>query len=268
MSSRHVILYRDLDFGKDELEAARPHFYCTSLRPQLQKGDFIIGRYSLWPYYADQEKEFRYIGAKLINSYDQHSYIADLINYTEDLKELTPKTWYSLHEVPNEGPFVLKGGTNSKKHKWNEMMFAKDKQAAIEVHGRLQEDGLIGHQHIYIRKYEPLVTYTTAIGGIPITKEFRFFIAYGEILCGDYYWSNYSGDIDKPSVDEVPKEFLDEAINRIGNKVNFYAMDVAQKQDGTWIVIELNDGQYSGLSDNDTKILYSRLKEVLVKKGL
>lgn len=261
---RHIILYRDIDF-RDELAVAQKHFLCTSIRPQIQKDDLVIGRYSVLPYYYEQAKDIEYVGAQLINSHSQHVYIADLMNYVEDLKEMTPRTWYSLQDLPDNGPFVLKGSTNSKKHNWNELMFAKDKKAAIQVHGRLSEDGLIGYQQIYIREYVPLVTYATSIGGLPITKEFRFFVAFGEVLCGEYYWSNFRGEFEKPSVDEVPKEFLEKAISRIGTKANFYALDVAQTLAGNWIVVEVNDGQCSGPSDNDLDLLYSNLKKVCEK---
>jgi ATP-grasp domain-containing protein len=263
---RHVVLYREIDTSKEELAAMKAAgFTCTSMRPDIRKGDMIVGRYSLFPYYADQEKEFKYVGARLINTHNQHSYVADLMNWVEDLKELTPKTWYDLRELPDNCSFVLKGATHSKKQKWNTDMFAKDKQAAIAVHSRLSDDGLIGFQHIYVRQYVPLVEYAKSIGGCPVSKEFRFFVCYGEVLCGDYYWSNFSGEIKKPSVEEVPKEFLAEVVKRIGNKVPFYAVDVAQTQTGDWIVIEINDGQFAGLSDNDLTVLYSRLKAVLNK---
>jgi hypothetical protein len=35
---------------------------------------------------------------------------------------------------------------------------------------------------------------------------------------------------------------------------------VAKTQSGEWIVIELNDGQMAGLSDNDPSVLYHNLK--------
>jgi hypothetical protein len=264
---RHVILYREIDTSKEELAAMRTAgFFCTAMRPDIKKGDLIVGRYSLLPYYAEQEKEFKYVGARLINTYSQHLFIADLMNWVEVLGELTPKTWYRLQDIPDKGPFILKGATNSKKDRWKTHMFAANKAEAIGVHSLLSEDGLIGYQHIYVRSYVPLVEYAKSISGCPISKEFRFFVCYGEVLCGDYYWSNFSGEIKKPSVDEVPQDFLNEVVRRIGDSVPFYALDVAQAKDGRWIVIELNDGSMSGLSDNDTAVLYPRLKAVLNKR--
>lgn len=265
---RHLLLYREIDFSKEELSAARLYFTCTSRRPVIKEKDFVIGRFSMLPYYREQVKDIEYVGATTINSYEHHLYVAELMNWVSDLKELTPKTWDRLEDLPNDCQFVLKGAINSKKDRWNELMFAACKATAIAVHSRLQDDGLIGHQHIYIRQYVPLVSYGTSINGCPISKEFRFFVAFGKVLCGAFYWSNHSPDIKVPSIDEVPKDFLDEVIRRIGDKVNFYAVDVAQAKDGHWLVIELNDGTCSGLSDNDPYKLYGGLKKVLNDKGI
>jgi hypothetical protein len=262
-----TILYRGTEFEKDELSSALKYFKCTARRPDIQNGDLVIGRYSLWPFYAEQAKDIEYVGAKLINNYHQHRYIADLQNYVADLRELTPRTWTNLVDLPEQGPFVLKGETNSRKSNWKQDMFAPDKKSAIEIYGRLSNDSLIGQQNIYIRQYVPLVTYMEGINGMPVTKEFRFFVAYGQVVSAGYYWQNYVDELSNPpEPSQVPKDFLDKVINRIGNSSNFYVIDVAQTVSGDWIVIELNDGQQSGLSCNDPDLLYKNLYEVLRSK--
>lgn len=263
----NVIYYRKSLFDKEELAAASKYFTCVDLLTDIEPGDFVIPRYSLYPFPKDQEREIINIGASMINSYNQHLYIADLQNYVMDLGELTPKTWDDVSRIPEEGPFILKGETNSRKANWSTKMFAANKKEAIQVQSRLLEDGLIGQQKIYVREYVPLVQYFVGFGGIPITKEFRFFVAYGQVISGGYYWANYADDLDViPSPDEVPKDFLDEVIKRVGDKSNFYVIDVAQTQDGRWIVVELNDGVQSGLSMNDPDILYSNLAKILKEK--
>lgn len=263
--SRYVILYRGIEFEKEELEAASKYFVCTNRRPDIQEGDLVIGRYSLWPFYAEQESDIIYVGARLINSSAQHRYISDLQNYVYDLQELTPKTWNNVLSLPENISFVVKGETNSRKSNWKRYMFAPTKQAALEVYGRLLDDSLIGHQQIYFREYIPLVKYLDGVNGMPVTKEFRFFVAYGKILCGEYYWQNYIDDLpEKPNPEEVPRQLLNQVIERVGNKSNFYTIDVGQTQTGEWIVIELNEGQQAGLSCNDPELLYRNLHEVLV----
>jgi hypothetical protein len=260
MIARNVILYRGYDFENEELPNASQHFTCTARRPDIKKGDLVIGRYSLLPFYAEQAKDIEYVGAQLINTYNQHLYVADLQNYVYDLKELTPRTWRDLQDLPENKAFVLKGETNSRKSNWKRDMFAANKKEAIEVFGRLSDDGLIGHQKIYIREYVPLVKYMDGINGMPVTKEFRFFVAYGKIICGDYYWQNYIDDLPaKPDVNEVPRDFLMKVIERVDGQCNFYTIDVGQAASGEWTVIELNDGQQAGLSCNSPENLYTNL---------
>jgi hypothetical protein len=123
---------------------------------------------------------------------------------------------------------------------------------------------LIGQQHIYIRKYIPLTTYAHGLGGVPITKEFRFFVAFGKVVCSGYYWQNYADELTTvPDPSEVPMQFLQTVIDKVKPNINFFVIDVAETQSGEWIVIELNDGCQSGLSCIDPKALYSNLKEVL-----
>lgn len=265
----------------DELAAAvAAGFHCVPSRMMIERGDLVVGRYSVLPYYKEAAADIEHVGAQLINSVRQHHYIADMRNWVEDLGDLTPKTWYRLDEftwdeTTGEGPFVLKGQTNSRKDRWKTHMFAATKRDTTDVYDRLLNDGLLGqagegHQDIYIRQYVPLVTYARGIADLPITKEFRFFVARGQVLCGAFYWSHWGDtclDQDptwkEPDVNEVPLEFVEEAVRRIGDKATFYAIDFAQDTLGRWWVIDLNDGQMSGLSGNLPDRLYSRLASVL-----
>lgn len=268
---RAVILYRKSLFSAEEKAAAQRHFECTDSRMDIRAGDLVVGRFSVLPFFDEQERDIKKAGARLINSFEQHSYIAGMRGWVQDLGDLTPQTWYRAEDMPEEGSFVVKGMTNSKKFRWDEEFFAPTKRVAIEIGYKLSLDSLIGQQEIYYRRYVPLVTYLVGIHGLPVTKEFRFFVAYGKILCGAYYWSSHVEDLKDagiaiPSVEEVPQEFLETCIKKIGDNAAFYALDVGQTQAGEWIVIELNDGSMSGLSENDPDTLYRKLKEAIEGK--
>lgn len=261
---RNIILYRGVDFEREELSEANQFFECTNRRPEIREGDLVIGRYSLLPYYVEQAQDIEFVGAKLINNYQQHRYIADLQNWVMDLRELTPRTWRSPEDLPEKGQFVLKGETNSRKNNWKRDMFAPDKKAAIEIYTRLMDDSLIGQQHVYIRRYEPMVTYLVGLNEMPVTKEFRFFVAYRQLLCGGYYWQNYLDQLpETPNPDEVPREFLQEVIDRVGDQSNFYTIDVGISISGKPFVVELNDGQQAGLSCNDAFTMYKGLDKAI-----
>ena len=264
-----VILPRDLGDWSGEQEAAEKHFRCIKSRMDVQPNDLVIPRYSALPFYKELEADVKHRGGQLINSHTEHCYVADIGNWYEDLKEFTPETWHerNMYVLPEKGPYVLKGATNSKKNWWKTMMYAETKQDAIAVHSRLCADGLIGDQDIYIRRYIPLVRYMTGLQEQPITKEFRFFAYKGEILSGGYYWSSHAEEIKPlPSIQDVPIEFLNKVLNIIKDKIPFVVIDVAETESGKWIVIELNDGQMSGISENDPEDLYSNLKEKIKKK--
>jgi hypothetical protein len=156
------------------------------------------------------------------------------------------------------------GTTNSKKFLWT------TRTAAVQVMLNLMHDSLIGTQPIRVRRYVPLRTYAIGAGGYPITREFRFFVLDGEILSGGYYWASFYEDLLEKHENElapysVPQCFLKEAIQRVKHGVRFFAIDVAQKQDGAWTVIEINDGQMSGLSMNDPDTLYDNLSKQLAQ---
>ena len=261
---RPIIYYRKSLMDKSELAAALKYFECVDLLSDIPENSLVIPRYSMYPFFRDQEREIQSKNSKLINSHSEHLYIADLRNYYFDLKEYTPETWFDLYSLPEKGPFILKGETNSKKQYWNTMMYAETKKDAIEVHSRLMQDSLLSEQNIYIRKYVPLVQYTTGIGGIPITKEFRFFCYKNRILSGGYYWQNYAEEIPVPDVYCVPHTFLHKIMDIVSKHTNYYVIDVAQTLSGNWILIELNDGIQSGLSMNSPYDMYSCLAECLI----
>jgi hypothetical protein len=267
---RAVILYRGTEFEKEEMEPAKQAgFICTNSRMDIRAGDLVIGRYSVLPYYLEQARDIKSVGARLINSFAQHQYIADMKNWYEDLSEFTPKTWMRLQDAPREeAPFVLKGATNSKKFLWDELMFAKDWQAAGVIYNRLMNDGLIGEQDIYVRKYVPLKTYLTSFHGLPITKEFRFFVCRGEVVSRGFYWSSHIDEVVAavgvlPDPTEVPETLVQEVIARIGDQAEFVVVDFAQMATGDWLVVELNDAQMSGLSENAPEVLYPNLMRAL-----
>jgi hypothetical protein len=252
-----VILLRKQD--EHEHQIILKYFPAFYNRSSVPPNSLVIGRYSVLPFYKELVDDLQYNNSKLINSYTQHRYIADLGNWYRDLKDITPYTWSHIDELPDEGPFVVKGETNSKKFQWSTHMFAKNKKEAIDVMCRLQEDGLLCDQQIYFRKYIPLVKLMDGLGGLDVTKEFRFFICDKQVVSGGFYWSNYEEDLDCiPDPNEVPKEFIDKIINLIGNNARFYVVDVAQTANNEWIVIELKKGQ----SNDD----YRRLMADLIFK--
>lgn len=230
----------------------------------------VIGRYSVLPFYRELEEDIKYAGKfYLINNYSQFRYCSDLGNWYRDFEGSTPKTWFTLQEYlasDYEGPVVLKGETNSRRDKWATHMFANNKDEAREVYCRLLDDGLISQQKIYIRKYEKLVKLIDGVNGMPIPNEWRIFVLYGQVISCSFYWGTYLEDIKEKGITprRPPKWNIDMAVSRVGSNSNFYSIDIAQLDAyNEWTVIELNEGQMSGLNGVEPKEFYSNMKKVL-----
>lgn len=263
-----VILFRRGYDDPAEEQIAREHFPMSVFRyvSDLPSKHLVVGRYSVLPFYEEVEHDIEARGCKLINSYRQHRYLAELGSWYRDLQGITPETWAHLDAVPDDAwPCVIKGATNSKKNQWSTHMFARDRQAAVEVVTRLAQDGLIASQSLYFRRFEPLVQVADNIaGGAPVSKEFRVFICDEWILAKGFYWSSHA-DVAQPTPDvrEIPVSLVRDVMDRVGLNARFYTADIAQTQAGRWIVVELNDGQMSGLSECDPHDLYRSLHAVV-----
>jgi hypothetical protein len=254
-----ILLFRKDRDTEEEFEIAKTYFDVAETRCRIPKDRLVIPRYSALPFYKELEEDVDYLGSKLVNTYRNHSYIADF-SYYFDIEDLTPKTYFRLEDIPEGGPYVVKGATNSRKFDWNKMMFAKDRRRAIDIACDLRKDSMIQYQDIIVREFIPLVKVEEGLNGLPMSNEWRFFCYKDKILSSGFYWTiaESEGKLEPEGIDLVYK-----VIERVKNQVNFFVVDIAQKETGEWTVIELNDGQMSGLSGNNAHGLYANLRRCL-----
>ena len=91
---------------------------------------------------------------------------------------------------------------------------------------------------------------------MPISNELRLFIFNYKVVCTIGYW-------DGENMNEYP-EFVGQILQELKNiKSNFFTVDIAKKSNGEWIIMELGDGQVSGLQEYDIKNFYIKLINVL-----
>ena len=266
------VIYWRRSMDKDEYEAACRYFTVVTRRTAVTAGSLVIPRYAALPYNDELCEDLAARGAVPINTYHQHCYVANLRNWYYDLGDITPRTWFSLDQLPEEGPFVLKGQTNSKKFQWDTQMFARNKREAGEVFWRLSTDGHVGVQQIFAREYVPLRKLADGLNGLPISEEYRFFVLDGKVLASGFYWSSHTDDLREQGMEfdasAVPQSFIDDVIKRVGDKCRFWVFDVARTAEDTWLVVELNDGQQSGLSDIHPDTFYRELRARLGAKQI
>ena len=165
---------------------------------------------------------------------------------------------YRAVSVFGDKPLVLKDYVKSRKHEWHEACFipkASDKEKLkktvekfLELQGEDLNEGLAFREFVNFR---PLTNHSKS--GMPLTKEFRLFFLNGKEIFSSEYWEE--GEYQDF---EIPHEFFGE----IGKGVesNFFTMDVAQKENGDWLIVELGDGQVSGLPEKaNVKQFYESL---------
>ena len=224
-----------------ELRVAREYFPVIEQRCACPPGSLVVGRYSVLPFYCELERDLEILGSRLVNSGTQHRWIANF-EYYLDLKEFTAESWdgSDFHLCDWRGPFVVKGRLSSHKHRWKSHMFAKTKLRAIEIGRELAEDAQIRDQGIIYRRYVPLVTYEVGLHGLRYTNEWRLFYLGDKRLSYGYYWSLAETAAERQLAPEG-LEFADRVARIAAQHTQFFTLDIAEKEAGGWLLIEIND---------------------------
>lgn len=269
-----VVLFRRGGY-EDELRLEAPafekHFPSLSSVSEMGKGKLVIGRFALRPFYKEVELEIAKQGSSLLNPYNHYRWINEMPRWYEHLAEFTPRTWFYTSEVDIDGPFFVKGNTNSRKSHWETHCYAQDGQALSKVVDRLHEDPMIGTQGLAIREFVPLQNLGVhPQSGAPISEEYRFFVCDHTVLGGGFYWSDHLANIDDGAdldPKHVPAEFLERIMDAVPSSVRFYVLDVARRQDGEWMLVEINEPSMSGMAGCDPQEVYANLSKVLLEES-
>jgi len=164
----------------------------------------------------------------------------------------------TLHSF-GKAPLIVKDYVKSRKHEWNEACFIPDAAdtenalAVIDCFTERQGTDLCGG--IVLRKYLSL----EMIGAhdksnMPIAKEIRVFCFRHKPFATISYWSGEDAMVTLPDT-------LIQACRALNS--NFYTIDMALTTEGQWIIIEVGDGQVSGLQGYDEKRFYENMIKCL-----
>jgi hypothetical protein len=221
--------------------------------------------------YARLEQALSERGYSLLNSAAAYQHCYHLPEWYSAIPDATPRsiwfpgTIFDLAEITErlrlefgDRPLVLKDYVKSRKHEWFDACFIRSAADSDEVRRvvgnflRLQEEHLVGG--LVFREFidfKRIGIHTKS--RMPLVREYRFFVYDGVSISQAPYWAEGDYDGDSPSSD-----VLDSVVARV--KSRFYAADVAQKEDGSWLVMELNDGGSAGVPEGgDVTDFYSQL---------
>lgn len=194
----------------------------------------------------------------------------------EVLRHSTPQTVYlsghppfaeadlvGLLERLGPGPAVVKDFVKSQKHLWAEACFipdAGDMKSALSVVARFLEVQPEPEGGLVLRRFEPFAI-AGEKGGRPIAVEWRTWWLESMPLA---MTPNHDVEVVGP---KPPREMMAEVAGRFKNP--FLTLDVAQRTDGEWRVVEAGDGQVSGLPPAlPPDEFYTRLAKRLRERGV
>ncbi|MDE1833817.1 MAG: ATP-grasp domain-containing protein [Candidatus Micrarchaeota archaeon] len=151
-------------------------------------------------------------------------------------------------------PVIVKDWVKTQKHHWFEACYiqsANDKQdtkRVVEAFLRLQGDmfygGLVFRQFVNFKQVG-----IHPKSRLPLVNEWRTFFWYGRPIISSPYWKDGVQKEQEPP----PNSLLDEVGNLLADQLlAFVAVDVAQKEDGKWMVVEINDAGAAGIPDSIT----------------
>ncbi len=196
----------------------------------------------------------------LINDPNQYRHCHLLPESYSVIESQTPRTvWVPLEDLNFDSimnllapfgnrPLVLKDYVKSRKHEWWEACYIPNAsnradvgrvvECFMELQGDELNEGLVFRQWVDLKQIG-----THSRSEMPLAREFRLFFLDGQLLQSSRYWAQ--GDYG----DETPLEQFEPIARRVRSR--FFTMDVAQKVDGDWIIVELGDGQVAGLPDEN-----------------
>lgn len=204
-------------------------------------------------------------GAALIVSPDEYRYGHHLPGWYADFCEVTASTVWTASADPAAarealarlpgGAALVKDYVKSAKHLWNTACFipeVRDEPAAMAVVlAFLAEQGDDLNGGVVLRSFRPYPADGVDVRtGVPRIEERRIFLWRGEPL-------HIVGDEDLL----LRGPALRAAIARLRSP--FVSLDLAHLADDDWEVIEVGDGQVSGLRDMAPGRFYSELRRVL-----
>ncbi|WP_041243779.1 ATP-grasp domain-containing protein [Gloeobacter kilaueensis] len=156
-------------------------------------------------------------------------------------------------------PLVLKDYVKSAKHAWHEACFipaASDRSAVervvrrfLALQGKDLSVGLVFREYVELAGTDPARPWEWRI----------FFLDNAPLMVTDYWNTGIA----------VPEQAALAPFIELARAIpsRFFTLDIAQKRSGEWVIIEMGDGQVSGLPQGVSEVeFYQKLSEQLQQR--
>ena len=209
-------------------------------------------------------------GVRLINTPSQHQTAMEFDKFYGLLGELTPESVIvssgdDLSTIEGRLPFPMfvRGAIKSNKDQGWAACVAQDHDELAAIAERLLAREPRSRGKIIARRLVKFRTVATDRQSFPISREYRAFVHRDVMLAYGFYWDEYKDAIPlSPAEEQTIGALAIEATRRLG--APFVAVDVGQLEDGDWIVIEVSDGQFAGLSHIPVFELWNKLAAISI----
>lgn len=207
----------------------------------------------------------------LINEPGQYRQCHCLPFWYAQLVDFTPKSVWSEGQIDQAGilamlqnfgeePVMVKDYVKSRKHEWDDCFYiphASDETEALRVIANfLERQGEDLQGGLVLRRYHSLkMIGQHSQSGMPLAKEVRVFCYKHQPFCYLDYWSTQT---------EFDRQSLQKAIEASAVlDSSFYTVDLAQTTEGDWLIIEVGDGQVSGLQAFSANTFYESFSKAI-----
>ena len=210
-----------------------------------------VARTGAIPNYPEFFDQCQVMGIQLVHSPEDHERCSTLPAWYPLIERDTPRSrWYreipAFSEIESEFtlPVFIKGARQTSKHKASASIVRSRSEYELAV-AHFGSDPILHWQEFVCREFADLRPVAGgAQGKVPASFEFRTFWWKGELVGAGRYWLDavpYDWSAaERSSALEVARR----TVTAVG--CTFLVVDLAQRTDGRWIVIECNDGMESG----------------------
>ena len=257
------------DFGENK--------FSRSLKPTEVKTPI---RYHGWMFKSDKYREFYNklldMNYELTNSPDQYDACHHLPGWHDSIEEFTPKSVYSTDlnlrsmiefvlkfQDENGCDIIIKDYVSSLKHNWFDACFISKNAYSFEAAKIVANFLAIKNEYgeieggFVVRKFEELEKLCDhPKSKMPLSIEYRSFVLNGKVINTSEYWEFGTYRT------ELPLNFIEKIAGLVYQKTgsNLFTVDTALKKDGSWMCVEIGDGQVSALPvQGNTEEFYKEL---------
>lgn len=227
----------------------------------------IVGRFGVSENYKQLYEKLQKDKIELIHTLEQYLLASELTQWYPLLQDLTPKSiWFdeppTFSEVEKHFnyPVFIKGSRQTNRHK-QALSVAISRKEFEQIAIHYKQNPILHWQKFVVREFIKLrKVQAKQTEKITPSFEFRTFWWKGELVGAGSYWKDFANynwnEFEKTKGLFVAKQ----AVERLN--LPFVVIEIAQTENGNWIVVECNDAQESGYANISPISLWQNIIEI------